>query len=69
MSMIGFTENWPHEVRMHYLRHSTAGTLICYKMPRDTPRQRCERMRRHLHFYQRLLRHIVKMHPGVFTDP
>ena len=69
MSMMGMLEMWPRDVKMHYSRHLAAGTIIVALWPRKTYEQRVYRMKRHLHFYQRLLRHIVKMHPEVSTDP
>ena len=69
MSMTGLRENWPLEVRLHYFHHLKAGTLVVASWPRGTPDERTYRMNRHFHFYQRLLCHIAKMHPDVFTDP
>jgi len=67
MSMMGSIEKWPRYVHLHFFRHYKKGALITSAMPVGTFEQREERARLHMCFYHRLLRHMVKMHPEVFS--
>jgi len=65
--MIGLFERWPATIRKHYMKHHQTGLQAIANKPCATQSDRAKRMLEMERLRRQILRHMVKVHPQIFS--